>query len=157
VIELLDNTVLSNFALVGSTHLIRLVLEDAAATTAEVQAEFERGVALERVPRIDWAWVPVLRMTDADRALYSDLTLRLSAGEASCLAMAVNHSGRVFTDDLVARRIASDLRVPVSGTLGLLAQSVAEGHVTPTQADDILRRMIRAGYRSPVTSLSDLP
>lgn len=156
MIELLDNTILSNFALVGSAHLIRLVLRDSAATTSEVLAEFERGVVLERVPRTDWSWLPVPRMTDADRALLSDLTLRLSVGEASCLAVAVNHGGRVFTDDLVARRIAAELRVPVSGTLGLLAQSVAEGHVTLTQADDILGQMIRAGYRSPVTSLADL-
>jgi predicted nucleic acid-binding protein len=46
--------------------------------------------------------------------------------------------------------------VVVSGTLGVLAMSVRAGLVTLTEANALLMRMIRAGYRSPYSNLVEL-
>lgn len=136
MITLLDNTVLSNFALVGRTDLLSLALGRTGASVDEVIQEYELGVHLGRVPSVDWSWL-----------------LRLSLGEAACLALAHERGYRVLTDDRVARDIAARLRVPVSGTLGVLALLADQGRVTVPEADEVLRRMIDKGYRSPITSI----
>jgi len=47
---LLDNTVLSNFALVNRIELLATALGADIATTPQVLAEFRTGVALGRLP-----------------------------------------------------------------------------------------------------------
>ena len=54
---LLDNTVLSNFALVGQLHLLRLFCHGRALTTDIVYAEFEEGVALKHFSAADTSWI----------------------------------------------------------------------------------------------------
>jgi len=49
-----------------------------------------------------------------------------------------------------------DMQIPVSGTLGLLVRLVDQGFLSLQEADDLLRRMIVAGYRSPVTRLAEI-
>jgi Domain of unknown function (DUF3368). len=41
--------------------------------------------------------------------------------------------------------------------LGVLALLVKKGYLTGSEADDCLMKMIRAGYRSPVKSVSEIP
>jgi predicted nucleic acid-binding protein len=153
---LLDNTVLSNFALVGRPDLIRLALGDTAATTAETFAEFQAGERLGRLPHGDWSWLTVLELNDAERATFEQLSARLNAGEAACLAMASARQFRVFSDDRDARKMAGQMLVPVSGTLGILVRLIRQKHLTLEQANDLLRRMIAADYRAPLDDLSPL-
>lgn len=110
---LLDNTVLSNFALVERPDLLKEVLEGAAATTAEVMAEFEAGVDVGRVPATDWSWLPVLTLVASEDVLYQQLRQNLNAGEAACLAVAFHRQMRVLTDDRDARVMAGQMRIPI--------------------------------------------
>jgi predicted nucleic acid-binding protein len=48
------------------------------------------------------------------------------------------------------------MQVPISGTLGLLTRLVQQAHLSLQEANDLLRRMIAAGYRSPVSDLSEI-
>jgi len=156
MITLLDNTVLSNFAIIAHPDWIRLALGDTAATVEETSAEFQRGVQLGRLPSGDWSWLNVLQLNDAERATYEQLRARLNAGEAACLAMAAARGYRVFTDDRDAREMALQMQVPISGTLGLLARLVQQNHLSLEQANDALRQMIVAGYRTPISDLREL-
>ena len=87
---------------------------------------------------------------------YEQLCSRLNAGEAACLAMAINRGCRLVTDDRDAREFAHRLRVPLSGTLGVLTRLVDVGALGLEEADALLSRMLVAGYRSPVVSLREL-
>ena len=156
MIALLDNTVLSNFSTVSRPDLIRLALGEAAAATQEAFAECQTGIRLGRVPTCDWSWLPVFRLAESERETYERLRTRLNAGEAACLAMAGARGFRVFTDDRDARESAVQMQVPVSGTLGLLTRLVQQAHLSLQEANDLLRRMIAAGYRSPVSDLSEI-
>lgn len=89
--------------------------------------------------------------------LYHLLLEHLNTGEASCLAIAATRGCRVFTDDRDARELAARWRIPISGTLGLLMRLVDVKALSLAEADALLVRMITAGYRSPVTSLLELP
>jgi predicted nucleic acid-binding protein len=153
---LLDNTLLSNFALVERPDLIRLALGETAATTEEAFAEFRLGEQLGRLPHGDWSWLPVFQLNEAERAIYSQLREHLNAGEAACLAMASVRGYRVFTDDRDAREVAVQMQVPVSGTLGLLVRLIGQSHLTLVDANDLLHRMIVAGYRSPISDLGEI-
>ena len=153
---LLDNTVLSNFALVGRPDLIQNATGTDAATTEAVWEEYQAGVRIGRLPVHDWSWLPNLPLDAADMPLYNFFTQRLNAGEASCLAIAARPGARVFTDDRDAREIAVSRAIPVSGTLGLLVRLIDLHILALNDADALLANMIAAGYRSPVMSLQQL-
>jgi len=154
MIALLDNTVLSNFAVVRRPDLISLALGQGAATTQDVMAEHHMGVELGRIPFSEWAWLPILDLDEPVKPLYQQLRIHLGRGEASCIALAHHGGHRVLTDDRDARRIA--MQIPVSGTLGLLALLIDLKHLHPAAADQLLQRMIEAGYHSPISSLSEI-
>jgi predicted nucleic acid-binding protein len=156
VIILLDNTVLSNFALVGRADLLQQALDQTAATTVQVLQEFQRGVDLGLLPNTDWSWLRVLTLAPQEEALYQQLCERLNEGEASCLAIAAQQKDRVLTDDRDARWIATQMQIPISGTLGLLRYLVERESLPLSAADRLLRLMIELGYRSPVESIAEL-
>ena len=51
----LDNTVMSNFALVGRTDWIREVWPGMLVTPDAAWAELQAGVRLRRIPDADWS------------------------------------------------------------------------------------------------------
>ena len=146
---LLDTTVLNNFAHVERPELLRLVLPDAATTPLVIQ-ELEQGVSSGYVPSCDWQWLPVVHLTPSEQEA---LTLHLSvldAGEASCIAVALERNAGLFTDDLQARHLARGQGIAVSGTLGVLSALIAKGYLTVAMADELLQKMVSHGYRAPV-------
>jgi predicted nucleic acid-binding protein len=156
MLGLLDNTVLSNFAKVGRPDLVRLALGETAASVDEAMAECQVGVQIGKLPPCDWSWISVLHLGETERETYERLRVRLNAGEAACLALAVSQGYRVFTDDRDAREMAMQMQVPVSGTLGVLVRLIDQEHISLQEADDLLNRMVAVGYRSPISSLSEI-
>jgi predicted nucleic acid-binding protein len=153
VIVLLDNTVLSNFAVVGRPDLVHQVLGDDAATTEAAWEEHQVGVRTERLPAQDWSWLPILPLRESETTLFQQLSQHLNAGEAACLAIAAARGARVMTDDRDAREIAAEWHIPISGTLGLLLRAVDLGILDIVEGDRLLQKMIEIGYHSPVASL----
>ena len=156
MIALLDNTVLSNFALVGRADLLHAVFANTASITEQVAAEFQAGVASGRLPHTDLSWLPVVGLAVQELLVYQELRKHLNAGEAACLAWAAHKECIVFTDDRDARELASQMQIPVSGTIGVLLRLNDLGRISITEADALLRAMVAHGYRSPVTTLAQL-
>ena len=77
----------------------------------------------------------------------------LDIGEAACLALALSRGYALMTDDLIARREARRLGVPLSGTIGALISLMDDQLLTLAEANRLLRQMIVMGYRSPLQSL----
>jgi predicted nucleic acid-binding protein len=48
------------------------------------------------------------------------------------------------------------MKIPVTGTVGILKTSVLDGQIQLDQADDVLRKMIETGYYSPLRSIADI-
>lgn len=136
MIALLDNTVLSNFSTVARPDLVHLILGDTAAIVQEVQHELAAGFRLGKYPVCDWSWLPILSLDEATQPLYQQLRQRLDAGEAACLALATIYHYRVFTDDRDGRKIAMQMGIPVSGTLGLLVLTADKGMLSLAEADE---------------------
>lgn len=153
---LLDNTVLSNFALVRRADLLPRALGSGASTTPQVMEEVTAGVALGRVPETDLAWLKVVVLSDVEKESYQTLRRQLNRGEAACLAVAAHRPARVLTDDRDARAVAVSRGIGISGTLGVLIRLVRSEHLTVAQADELLKQMIAQNYHSPVESIRDL-
>jgi len=68
----------------------------------------------------------------------------------------LHRTSRFFTDDRDARKLAAQLQVPVSGTLGILLRLVQIQALTMEQANALLALMVAKGYRSPVGDLGEL-
>ena len=150
----LDNTAISNFSAIGRMDILRERYGGRLVVTREVLLEAGKGPRPEAIRQaIEEGWVEV-------RPLYADsdehdvfVELRNSGfglGEASLIAVACSPGGKwVFvSDDLDARREASRRGVGVVGTYGILARQVAEDRMGLDEGNDLLRRMIAAGFRS---------
>ena len=156
MIALLDNTVLSNFAVVERPDLLRIAFDQELATSRQAFDELTAGMRQSKLPDLDWSWLPIWSLQTEETPQYHQLLSRLNAGEAASLAMALHRNCRLVTDGRDAREFAHRLRVPLSGTLGILMRLVDIGSLDLEQADALLSRMIAARFRSPVTSLREL-
>jgi predicted nucleic acid-binding protein len=147
---------MSNFAIVRRLDLLRTAFGDTLATSQQAFDELKAGVGAGKLPDLDWAWLPVWTLKPEEMGRYRQILRSLNAGEAACLAMAIERGCRVLTDDRDAREWARHLQIPLSGTLGVLARLVDIKHLDLDEADLLLHDMVVAGYRSPVTSLRNL-
>ncbi len=152
----IDNTVLTNLAIVGRPDLIALIWAGHASTTPEVMDEYRVASEAGLLPTAAWDSLRVVAMTGNEVDAADALSRRLGAGERSCLAVALQRGALVLTDDADARAAARRLGVPVSGTLGVPALAVRRGHLTLAEGDRLLAAMVAAGYRSPVEKLDAL-
>jgi predicted nucleic acid-binding protein len=153
---LLDNTVLTNFALAGQENLLLRLWPGVARTTTAAFGEYMAGVAAGILPADAWRDLIQITLSEEEDAFAARLTARLGAGERSCLAVARSRSGALASDDLPARQWAREHDIEVTGTVGILLACVRRGYLNSDQANALLTAMIAAGYRSPVESLDAL-
>ena len=151
---LLDNTVLTNLALVGQTGLVKRLWPVTACTTPQVLDEYALGAASGLLPAEAWSDLLAVTLTEEETIFAAGLSVRLGEGERSCLAVAVHRHGLLASDDLDARRASQGYDIPTTGTIGILVLCVRRGHLSAGEADALLSNMIALGYRSPVASLS---
>ena len=151
---LLDNTVLTNFALIGRSDLILDLWPDACITPA-VQAEYQAGVTSRQLPVDAWQSLPIVTLTPAEAAFVNQLSQRLGAGERTCIAAAHHQNGLFVSDDFDARRQAQAYGIPTTGTIGILLLNIQYKRITLGKGNDLLTQLIKLGYRSPVTKLDD--
>lgn len=149
----LDNTVLSNFALAKQVDRLQHFAAEGLATSEATWRELQSGINLGRVPEADWSWLSVLPLRDDEEALIRTGLPGLGRGEATCIALAYLRGLRFATDDRLARRTARRLGIPLTGTLGLLIALVEEQAISRDEGNHILQQMIEHGYRCPVEHL----
>lgn len=153
---LLDNTVLSNFSTVRCPDPVRAAFVEQVGTTEQAFQEMQDGIAIGKIPACDWAWLARVALTPLERVQFEALHEHMGMGEASCLAMARERKYRLATDDKDARRLARQLGIPLTGTIGILATLVKQGLISLDEGNRLLREMVAAGYRSPLTTLEDM-
>ena len=156
LLYVVDNTVLSNFARIRRPDLLKLAVAPDALIPPAVRRERDLGESLGVIPRLNWQWLPVATLDNVEQARAEALRGWLDAGEAECLALAMNRNGVILTDDRAARRQATLRGVVMSGTLGVLSKLIRDGRLSLTEADEYLAAMIAQGFRSPVKSLKEL-
>ncbi|MEA1934244.1 MAG: DUF3368 domain-containing protein [Thermodesulfobacteriota bacterium] len=153
---LIDNTVLSNFALTHHPDSIQHAFFEDVGTTEQVFHELEQGVQLGRLSEYPWTWLQRLHLTEAETVRFCQFLKHLGEGESSCLAVAVNRAYKIATDDKDARQWAVRLAIPHTGILGVLAMLVKQGTITLLEGNTCLRQMIERGYHSSIQKIDVL-
>jgi predicted nucleic acid-binding protein len=69
----------------------------------------------------------------------NDLRKRVDLGEASCLAIAKERGWIFLTDDDKARRIAKQLGVRLSGTIGVLVTAIEDKIISMQKLKNFIR------------------
>ena len=144
---------LSNFARVKLEYVPQRIWGDQACVAAEVIEEYQAGVKMGRLPSLTWAAVRVLKPSRKEKAFEQTMPQLLGRGERASLAIAFNRGAAIATDDALARKVARDLGVSITGTIGILQRGVQREILSDSQAQRALDEMIAAGYYSPVSKL----
>ena len=152
---LLDNTVLSNFAVVQRTDIV-LKLWKVVNTTPQAWDEFKSGITLGYVPYDAWKTIALTELAHTELEIADKLSKVLGMGERTCLAVVHCRGGLFVSDDRKARQVALKLGVQVTGTLGILVVAVDRKIIPIGDANHLLAQMIKNGYRSPVDNLNSL-
>lgn len=150
-----DTTVWCNFAHAGQPRLVPAAYPG-VASPQQVFDEIALGQRLGHLGNFDRRFIRRVELTRAETTRAQALEGTLGPGEAACLAVAASRGVAVLTDDRNARAVAGSLGIEVSGTLGVLLHLVEIGGLSLAEADTLLAKMIQAGYRSPVASLSEI-
>ena len=103
---LIDNTVLSNFALIHQPESIQQAFIEQVCATVDVFQELTVGMRLGRLPQRDWTWLRQVSLTGVEEAQCRQFIIHLDKGEASCLAVAATRKWKIATDDRDARQWA---------------------------------------------------
>jgi predicted nucleic acid-binding protein len=154
---LIDNTVLSNFALVKEMALLKEYCRSQGAMTGHVRTEFEKGIAQGILSDVNLDWLQKVDLEGAEEyALFGNLRRRLGAGEASCLAIAIRRQSDLLSDDMAVRKIALREGVRLSGSIGVLLELIRIGRISLETGNKILKGFIYYGYFAPVDKLNGL-
>jgi len=164
---IVDTTVLSNFAAAQRLDLLPLLWNEiyiAYPVFEEIRKGVEDGYEfLRSVEKITYplhpdGWLKIVFLEDPREVeLLAKLPNKLHFGEAVSIAIAAVRGWMLLTDDRAARLHATQMKVQISGTLGILASLVRRGFLSVSEANDILRCMVVcARYRTPFADLNDL-
>ncbi len=156
-----DTVSLSNFLLSDSMPILFKRYRRCGVITGEIYDELSTGFAdypnLQQVDKlIDDKVFRLVSLSRPEHRHYQDLIGHLGKGEASCIAYAKEHKAIVVTDDRTARKQCSLMKIPVTGTVGILKVSVLDGQVPLDRANEILQKMIDSGFYSPIRSIADI-
>lgn len=152
---LIDTTVLSNFARVKLDYVLQQIWGNEVFIALEVAEEYQVGVKTGRMPSLASIELITLTPTSEEASLSSTLPQRLGRGERASIAIAFNRGSAIATDDALARRVAYDLGISVTGTIGILQRCIERRILSARQAQQALEGMIAAGYYSPTRNLED--
>jgi predicted nucleic acid-binding protein len=119
----IDTTVLNNFLQAGHVGLLQR-LPCPIWICPAVYREIQQGMSLGKVPQESLEGLPIVVLTDEEETHATYLRSRLGAGEAESIAVAFARSWRLATDDRDARRVAAQLRVVTTGTVGILVYCI---------------------------------
>jgi predicted nucleic acid-binding protein len=156
-----DTVVLSNFFLSDSIVILEERYRKRAVVTRQVYDELSSGMSeYPELKQIDILFqnkaFKLASLSPKEHQHFLQMIGFLGKGEASCIAAATERNAIVVTDDRAARKQCSLMKVPVTGTVGILKASVLEGNISLAHADSSLQKMIDAGFYSPIRSLADI-
>lgn len=156
--NVLNTTVLSNFAYVGRVGL----LADLAGicTVPYVREELLDGVDghpfLQAAIDCLSVTIPVVPVSAVVAQRERSASVHLDAGEAQAFALAAANDGRLLTDDGDPRAFAKEHGVPVVGSVGVLLAAIDAEKITEQAANEWLSIWVdEIGYYVPYRTIEE--
>lgn len=158
----IDKVVLINFCMADSLQILMERYSSKLNMTQEVYQEVLRGYTsgyrqlrlfLDLLEKDNFE---ITSLTDDERKEYFLLVQHLGSGESSCIAAAHFRHAIVMTDDKMARTKCQERSIPFTGTIGIIKALCLDKQLSLREADSIHKKMMDAGFYSPVQSISAL-
>lgn len=128
-----DTSCLILFYKIGELDLLKKVFGHILITEI-VSEEFKKELP---------EWVEV---TNPQSDLHKGLLSVLDPGEATSIALAAEHNkSLLIIDEVKGRKIAKEMGVRITGTLGVLVAAKSEGHIKVVKP--ILKKMEQTNFR----------
>ena len=151
----------SNFLLVDADHILEKRYCGKGFITRAVYDEIIGGTAT--IPKLVVVEkllakkvLKIHSLNASEHKLFLELAGHLGRGEASSIAAAKIKSAVVVTDDRAARKQCLKMKIPVTGTIGILKASFESGQISLSESDTVLEQIIASGFYSPVNSISSI-
>jgi len=156
-----DTVALSNFLLSESTFILEKRYRKRGIIPWEVYDEITAGMQeyppLKNVDElIDKKIFELISLSRKEHKNFLELIGHLGKKEAACIAHAKEQAAIVVTEDRTSRKQCTSMKIPFTGTVGILKASMLDGQISLSRADKILLKMRNAGFYSPVRSISDI-
>lgn len=139
-----NTTPIIALALISQLDLLRHLYGEVVippTVQVEVLAGGTRGIGVAELQRANW--IRVMPLQDPRRA---DLVSDLDRGEAEVIALAQEmNADLVIIDERLARRHAKRLRLPLTGTLGVLLKAKQRGLVPAVRP--LIEQLVHGGVR----------
>ena len=124
------------------------------------ETQYDHKVHENTLNAISNGWLRVVEnLTGEEIQVASELFIRgLSIGEAETIAIASARKWILVCDESLARKIAREMNIFVTGSLGLLYKAVQNQVLTAVEADQAIDRMRQENQRIPseISSFADL-
>tara|TARA_Y100001972_G_scaffold129004_2_gene193367 strand:+ start:786 stop:1241 length:456 start_codon:yes stop_codon:yes gene_type:complete len=89
-------------------------------------------------------WVRVIEVNDKNRQAL--LEMQIDKGESSAIALALEISNSsLILDDYKARKVADQLKIPFTGTIGIIIKAKRLGHISLVKP--VLERIKQSDFR----------
>jgi predicted nucleic acid-binding protein len=98
----------------------------------------------------------VHELSNEEMAQVAEFPPQLGAGERSCLAAAILQGAVFASDDRLARKHAIEAGLIVVGSIGILIQCIKKGLINKPAAQELLDKMIKANFYSPINNLDEI-
>ena len=132
-----DTSCLIILTKIGELELLKR-LYGQITTTSDIAAEYG-----EQLP----VWVEIMNATDKSKQLL--LELQIDKGESSAIALALEiPDSTIILDDHKARKIANQLGLTYTGTIGIIVKSKLEGLIPSIKP--ILAKIMQTDFRLSV-------
>jgi predicted nucleic acid-binding protein len=119
---------------IGELDLLHLLYSQ-VYITPEIKSEFG-----ESLP--NWIIVETVR----DKEYQKSLETKLDIGEASAIALAIEKiDSLVILDDLKARKVATELNLVFTGTLGVISKAKEQGYCDKIKP--IIQKILQTNFR----------
>src|SRR3990170_37204 len=136
-----DASTLIGLDAIGEIRVLRDLL-GRAAITRQVEEEVFTGKESEVLREARHDWIEVVSVSGDARRWRA---LGLGKGEAS---MFLAPSGdRLLLDEPLARAVAESEGREYVGLIGLLLGAMDQGQILPDRMEDVVQRLLRAGFR----------
>jgi predicted nucleic acid-binding protein len=130
IVAVADTGPLIHLDEIDALHL--LAVADELLIPQTVYEELEAGTVPSALDYIEYELV---------EAEDTGLTVELDPGETAALAVAVERSAVLLTDDLAAREAAKNSNVEVHGSIGVIVLAYTRGELTKSNAAELMRAL----------------
>jgi predicted nucleic acid-binding protein len=130
IVAVADTGPLIHLDEIDALHLLSVV--DEVLIPQTVYEELEAGTVPSALDYIEYELV---------EAEDTGLTVELDPGETAALAVAVERSAVLLTDDLAAREAAKNSNVEVHGSIGVIVLAYTRGELTKSNAAELMRAL----------------